>query len=778
IIRETRDERRGMNAVPSAYIYKATLKVMLEEDYLKGQRSRVKGQGENYAFKDQRSKVLNEYSSQLIRELIVPRLTKEINSSKRYAPLRQVYYSLILSRWFKLRFRGQKTEVRGQKNLIELIDTQNLTNLTSKQSWSKNTYFKQYQASFTQGEYNTKEPVYTPTGQAIRSYFSGGLALTGPLPISAFSSSSLATLSLPNTAVFGGTASSALFNIKEHSLAAITSEPYKRDFAHSYHTSLNELPPGAKLAIYDIGTMHNLSGQETLFCQIFLLKDGSGLEVKGEGIQKISSSEELWDWRPQRDLEGDFTGYIFEKTQAAPGRKQWLLGEEEVEIYPQGERVSLGKQPKIIIDYDTGQNKLTIVANERIYDGRRYEIRAHHYLPMDIAGLSISEAEYFNRLEEALKVLKDPEQWIDLGIKGEGSGRWEREFSYKDWTIHIESPAFTNRSYISLSHKNWGPVSKGILGNREAVDYGKELIITTIANEIKTQLLAQSASSALEDSQRTASSALGEEGQETDGPEEMEIIMIKYSNPGKLKGLRDMLSSATPSHESNDVYEPYDIRNIPKVITYTCSPGGGLRVYLDYGKLSRKEFGQTVEITVNMGVDDEVLTFISTCYDSLWDRDRLRADMDLLKDDEKALKVKNIIMQAVEQALARSSSSSLQAPNKMGAIDFRAMPMAIQPMGIFKGLDFSLPKLSRAELERINTALELEQIKNMLESGTMPSGQRVKELVAACMQKGKMSEHQDSLLLCLLDICKLEEENAVESSPELREALVIVSSQG
>ncbi|MFH0762488.1 MAG: hypothetical protein V1925_01190, partial [Candidatus Omnitrophota bacterium] len=47
IIRETRDERRGMNAVPSAYIYKATLKVMLEEDYLKGQRSRVKGQGEN-----------------------------------------------------------------------------------------------------------------------------------------------------------------------------------------------------------------------------------------------------------------------------------------------------------------------------------------------------------------------------------------------------------------------------------------------------------------------------------------------------------------------------------------------------------------------------------------------------------------------------------------------------------------------------------------------------------------------------------------------------------
>ena len=31
-------------------------------------------------------KDLNEYSSQLIRELIIPRLTKEVNTSKSYAP--------------------------------------------------------------------------------------------------------------------------------------------------------------------------------------------------------------------------------------------------------------------------------------------------------------------------------------------------------------------------------------------------------------------------------------------------------------------------------------------------------------------------------------------------------------------------------------------------------------------------------------------------------------------------------------------------------------------
>jgi len=151
IIRET---------VDSAYIYKATLKVMLEQDYLKD--SAV------YNFKDDRLKELNEYSSQLIREIIIPKLTKEVNSSKRYASLRQVYYSLIMAQWFKARNLGK------DGLYSHLIDRKDLTNLTSKESWSKTTYFKEYQKSFKDGEYNIQEPIYTPYGQTIRSYFSGG----------------------------------------------------------------------------------------------------------------------------------------------------------------------------------------------------------------------------------------------------------------------------------------------------------------------------------------------------------------------------------------------------------------------------------------------------------------------------------------------------------------------------------------------------------------------------------------------------------------------------
>ena len=167
----------------SAYIYKATLKVMLEEDYLKSQGHQVaKSPNQlskpnyqpltsNYTFADPRLKELNQYSTQLIKELIIPKLTREINSSRRYAPLRQVYYSLILAQHFKKKF------INKSGPYSSLIDSRDLTNLTSPEPWDKRTYFKEYQKSFQEGEYNLKANQSTAYGQVIRRYMSGGLEL-------------------------------------------------------------------------------------------------------------------------------------------------------------------------------------------------------------------------------------------------------------------------------------------------------------------------------------------------------------------------------------------------------------------------------------------------------------------------------------------------------------------------------------------------------------------------------------------------------------------------
>ncbi|MFA5311480.1 MAG: hypothetical protein WC355_04120, partial [Candidatus Omnitrophota bacterium] len=84
IIRETSSQGQSpagtVPEAPSAYIYKATLKVMLESDYLKSGIARSEATKQSpYAFKDERSRALNEYSTQLIKELIIPNLAKEIN---------------------------------------------------------------------------------------------------------------------------------------------------------------------------------------------------------------------------------------------------------------------------------------------------------------------------------------------------------------------------------------------------------------------------------------------------------------------------------------------------------------------------------------------------------------------------------------------------------------------------------------------------------------------------------------------------------------------------
>ena len=139
-------------APDNAYIYKATLKVMLEEDYLRGTTI-------NYSFNDPRLKEMNQYSTQLIKETIIPKLTYEVNTSKRYAQLRQVYYSLILAQWFK-----QKYPRLSIGNGLKPFPT--LDQLTSKEPYDKQTYFQQYQKSFKDGEYNLQEPVYTPRARA------------------------------------------------------------------------------------------------------------------------------------------------------------------------------------------------------------------------------------------------------------------------------------------------------------------------------------------------------------------------------------------------------------------------------------------------------------------------------------------------------------------------------------------------------------------------------------------------------------------------------------
>ena len=71
----------------TAYVVESRLKVMIEEDYLSMSKHANVGQAPN----------INRLGSQIIREIVIPEFTKEVNEDKNFAQLRQVYNSAHFS---------------------------------------------------------------------------------------------------------------------------------------------------------------------------------------------------------------------------------------------------------------------------------------------------------------------------------------------------------------------------------------------------------------------------------------------------------------------------------------------------------------------------------------------------------------------------------------------------------------------------------------------------------------------------------------------------------
>lgn len=72
----------------AAYVTSARLKVMMEDDYMASRR----GQG---------SKSTDTAATQIMRTLVLPAIEEEVNSGANFAPLRQMYYALLIAAWYK-----------------------------------------------------------------------------------------------------------------------------------------------------------------------------------------------------------------------------------------------------------------------------------------------------------------------------------------------------------------------------------------------------------------------------------------------------------------------------------------------------------------------------------------------------------------------------------------------------------------------------------------------------------------------------------------------------
>jgi len=146
-----------------ALITESSLKVMLEEDYLAWSKSNSQAEKENDG----------EFCREIIKEIIVPAIEREVNEGKHFSPLRQIYSSLILASWYKetIRMSILQDAYIGQSKVkgIEIDDVD-----------IKERIFNKYVESFKEGIFNYIKEDYDPQSQALvaRKYFSGGIGLT------------------------------------------------------------------------------------------------------------------------------------------------------------------------------------------------------------------------------------------------------------------------------------------------------------------------------------------------------------------------------------------------------------------------------------------------------------------------------------------------------------------------------------------------------------------------------------------------------------------------
>jgi len=173
------DEAAVYESGNTVYILRNHLKVMLEEDYLSLKKHENKMSPPNVSVRGPDK--AHSIASQVIREIILPELEKEVNEGQNFANLRQIYSGMILATWYKYALKesllgkiyANQAKVQG----VTGINSANSSVIASEAKQSQQQIYKQYLRAFKKGVFNyIKEDVDKYTNEIIpRKYFSGGM---------------------------------------------------------------------------------------------------------------------------------------------------------------------------------------------------------------------------------------------------------------------------------------------------------------------------------------------------------------------------------------------------------------------------------------------------------------------------------------------------------------------------------------------------------------------------------------------------------------------------
>jgi hypothetical protein len=162
----------------TALISESHLKVMLDEDYLALQKNISNKEIGTDRLESQNVQDINSLSSELIREIIIPELEREVNEGENFAQVRQMYNSIILAAWYK---RSLRESLLAQV----YVDQNKIAGVHVDDAEIKERIYDQYVEALKEGVYNLVKEDYDlgSKNRLNRRYFSGGLKGIGVLPV-------------------------------------------------------------------------------------------------------------------------------------------------------------------------------------------------------------------------------------------------------------------------------------------------------------------------------------------------------------------------------------------------------------------------------------------------------------------------------------------------------------------------------------------------------------------------------------------------------------------
>jgi len=157
----------------NVFVVNHHLKVMLEQDYLALEANQGHDRhGVGKVSADPAQSVTGVVAD-VVREVILPAIEKEVNEGRNFANLRQMFNAMILATWYKQNFKQSLLgKVYANKNKIEGIDLED-KNVKEK-------IYDQYLEAFEKGVYDyIREDYDELTRKTVpRKYFSGGIVNT------------------------------------------------------------------------------------------------------------------------------------------------------------------------------------------------------------------------------------------------------------------------------------------------------------------------------------------------------------------------------------------------------------------------------------------------------------------------------------------------------------------------------------------------------------------------------------------------------------------------